>query len=87
MTKKSHAINVAVILGISAVLMLFIFILVAHHHNIPERIRQHRSALLPTGLSVAEWIKPAGQVRVLSGETQWEPVKAAVTAPPSGRDA
>ena len=49
MTKKSHAINVAIILGVSAVLMLFIFILVAHHHNIPERIRQHRSALPAKG--------------------------------------
>ena len=49
MTKKSYAMNVAIILGISMVLMLFIFILVAHHHNIPEQIRQHRSALPAKG--------------------------------------
>ena len=69
MTKKSHVINVAIILGISAVLMLFIFILVAHHHDIPDRIRQHRSALPATGSSVAERTEPAGQVDVASVET------------------
>ena len=49
MTKKSYAMNVAIILGISVVLMLFIFILVAHHHDVPDRIRQHRSALPAKG--------------------------------------
>ena len=44
MTKKSYAMNFAIILGISVVLMLFIFVLVAHHHDVPDRIRQHRSA-------------------------------------------
>ena len=49
MTKKSYAMNVAIILGISVVLMLFIFVLVAHHHDVPDRIRQHRSALPAKG--------------------------------------
>jgi hypothetical protein len=73
MKKKSYAMNVAIILGISAVLMLFIFVLVVHHHDIADRIRQHRSALLATGSSVAELIKPVGQVDVAAAETQREP--------------
>ena len=69
MTKKSHAMNFAIILGISVVLLLFIFVLVAHHHDILDRIRQHRSALPATGSSVAERTKPAGQVDVASVKT------------------
>ena len=49
MTKKRYAMNFAIILGISVVLMLFIFVLVAHHHDVPDRIRQHRSALPAKG--------------------------------------
>ena len=69
MTKKSYAMNVAIILGISVVLMLFIFVLVAHHHDVPDRIRQHRSTLPATGSSAAERTKTAGQVDVASVET------------------
>lgn len=86
MTKKSYAMNVSIILGISVVLMLFIFVLVAHHRDISDRVRQDRGALLGTGSSVAERIKPVGQVDVASAETQREPVKIAVAAPPPGRD-
>jgi cytochrome c5 len=88
MTEKRYAVNVSIILGISAsaVLMLFIFVLVAHHRDIPDRVRLDRSALLATGSSVAERIKPVGQVSVASAETQREPVKNAVAAPPPSRD-
>ena len=86
MTEKRYAMNVSIILGISVVLMLFIFVLVAHHHDIPSRVQQDRGALLGTGLSVAEQIKPVGQLSVAAGETQREPVKNAVAAPPPGRD-
>ena len=64
MTEKRYTMNVSIILGISVVLMLFIFILVAHHHDIPNRVQQDRGALLGTGSSVAERIKPVGQVSV-----------------------
>ncbi len=86
MTKKSYAINVSIILGIGVVLMLFIFLLVAHHRDTPDRIQQHRGALSGTGSSVAERIKPVGQVVVASAETQREPVNIAVAASPPGRD-
>ncbi len=86
MTKKRHATNVSIILGISVVLLLFIFVLVAHHRGISDRARLDRGALLATGSSVAERIKPFGQVSVASAETQREPVENAVVAPPPSRD-
>jgi cytochrome c5 len=86
MTKKHYAMNVSIILGISAVLMLFIFVLVAHHRGVSDRARQDRSALLTSGSSVAERIKPFGQVSVASAGTQGEVVKTAVAAPPPARD-
>jgi cytochrome c5 len=88
MTEKRYTVNVSIILGISAsaVLMLFFFVLVAHHRDIPDRVRQHRSALSSAGSSVAERIKPVGQVVVAAAETQREPVKIAVAASPPGRD-
>ena len=86
MTEKRYAMHVSIILGISGVLMLFIFVLVAHHRDIPDQVRQHRGALSGTGSSVAERIKPVGQVDVASADTQREPVKIAVAASPPGRD-
>ena len=86
MTKKSYAMHVSLILGISVVLMLFIFVLVAHHRGIPDRVQQQRGALMSTAISVTERIKPVGQVSILSAETRPEPVKIAVAAPPLVRD-
>ena len=86
MAKKSYAMHVSMILGASAVLLLFIFVLVSHHRGIPDRVRMDRSALLATASSVAERIKPVGQVSVASAETQREPVKNAVAAASPGRD-
>ena len=86
MTKKSYAMHVSMILGASAVLLLFFYILVAHHRDIPDRVRLDRGVLLSTASSVAERIKPVGQVSVASVETQREPVKTAAAAPAPARD-
>jgi cytochrome c5 len=86
MTEKSYVKNVLIILGIGVVLMLFIFVLVAHHRDIPDRVRQDSSGLLGASSNVAERIKPVGQVNVTSAESQREPVKIAVAAPPPSRD-
>ena len=86
MTEKSYATNVWMILGISVVLLLFIFLLVGHHHDISDRVRLDRGALLGTGSSVAERIKPDAQVNVASTETQRAPVKNAAAAPPPSRN-
>ena len=86
MTKKNYAMNVSIILGVSTVLLLFIFILVTHHRSNAERVRLDRSALLSTASSVAERIKPVGQASVQSAETRSEPAKTAVAAPSPVRD-
>ena len=86
MTEKRYAKNAAIILGIGAVLMFFFFALAAHHRDISEQVRQHRSAPLATGSSVAERIKPVAELSVASTQTQREPVTNAVAAPPPGRD-
>ena len=83
MTKKSYVVNVSLILGISAVLMLFIFVLVAHHRGTLSRVQQQRGALLATGSSAVERIKPAGHAA--SAKIQQEPVKVAVAASTPGR--
>ena len=86
MTKKSYAMKASIILAISVVLLLFFFVLVVHHRGVSDRVQLDRGALLATGSSVAERIKPVGQVEVASAETQREPVKNAVAAPPPSRD-
>ena len=86
MTEKRYAVNVSIILGVGVVLMLFIFLLVGHHRDIPDRVRLDRGVLLGSGSSVAERIKPVAQVNVASAETQQEPVKNAAAAPPRSRD-
>jgi len=71
--------SLSIILGISVVLMLFIFLLVGHHRNIPERVRLDRSELLGAGSS------PVGQISVPAADSQREPVKKAAGAPAPSR--
>jgi hypothetical protein len=71
--------KISIILGVSVVLMLFIFLLVGHHRDIPDRVRHDRSELLGAGSS------PVGQVGVPAAETQREPVKKAAAAPAPSR--
>jgi cytochrome c5 len=81
MAKKSYVMHVAMILGSSAALLVFIFILVSHHRDIPDRVRLDRGALLAGGSSVAERIKPVGEVAFAAAETRQAPAKSAVAAP------
>ena len=81
MAKKSYATHVAMILGTCAALFVFIFFLVGHHRDIPDRVRQNRNALLGAGSSVAERTKAIGQINVASTETQRQPVQVAAAAP------
>jgi hypothetical protein len=73
MAEKRYAKNVSIILGISVVLLLFVFVLVAHHRHVPDRIRQDSSALLDSGSSWTERIKPVGQDNAHSAGTEQKP--------------
>ena len=66
--------KISIILGVSVVLMLFIFLLVGHHRHVPDRVVVDRGALLGTGSSVAE-----------RAETWQEPAKKAAAAPTPSR--
>ncbi len=81
MAEKRFAKNVLIISVVSAVLTLFIYILVAHHRDTPNRVRQDRNALLGAGSGVAEQTKPVGQINVASTETLRAPVQVAAAAP------
>ena len=86
MSKKSYAMHVAMILGSSAALLVFIFILVAHHRHIPEKVRMDRGVLLAGGSSAAERIKPVGEIALAAAQTGQAPAKNAAAAPPRSRD-
>ncbi len=81
MADKRFAKNVLIILGIGGVLVLFSFVLTAHHRNTPDRVRQNRHTLLGAGSSVAERTKAVGQINVAPAETQRQPVHVATAAP------
>lgn len=86
MAKKSYAMNVAMILGSSAVLLAFIFVLVAHHREVPDRVRLDRGALLASA-SVAERIKPVGDIAVAGAQAGQAPAHSPAAAPaPAARD-
>jgi len=85
MTNKRYAIDVSIILWISVVLLLFIFILVAHHRNVSERVKQDRIARA-AAWSAAERTKPVAPVSAPSAGGQREPVKSAMAPPSPIRD-
>jgi cytochrome c5 len=81
MAKKSYAAHVTTILGTTIALMLFTFILVAHHRTMPDRVQHSRSTLLSHPGTAAERIKPVGEVAVASAEAQQPESVAAAGAP------
>lgn len=81
MAKKSYAPHVAMILGSSLALLVFIFILVAHHREIPDRVRLDRGVLLAGGSSVAERIKPVGEIAVAGAQAGQAPARGPAVAP------
>jgi cytochrome c5 len=78
--------HVAMILGSSAALLVFIFILVAHHRDIPEKVRMDRGVLLAGGSSVAERIKPVGEIAFAAAQTGQSPAQNAVATATPARD-
>ena len=86
MSKKSYAMHVAMILGSSAALLVFIFILVAHHRDVPEKVRMDRGVLLAGGSSVAERIKPVGEIAFAAAQPGQSPAQNAVATATPARD-
>jgi cytochrome c5 len=87
MANKSYAMHVVMILGSGLALLAFMFILVAHHREVPDRVRMDRSVLLAGGSSVAERIKPVGEIAVAGAQAKPAPAPSAAAAPaPAVRD-
>lgn len=86
MTEKRYALTVSIFLGASALLMLFSFILVAHHKDVPDRIQQLRSAAPATGSGAPLRIGSIGPVSVATPATAAAPIAATAVAAPSSRD-
>ena len=86
MAKKSYAMHVAMILGSSTALLVFMFLLVSHHRDIPEKVRMDRGTLLASGSSVAERIKPVGEIAFAEAQTGQPPAKNAVATATPARD-
>lgn len=80
MTEKRYAKNVSIILVISALAMVYMFSLVIHHRDVPAKVRQDRNALLGERSSVAERIRPVGQVHLEPAQAQGEPAKTTAEA-------
>ena len=80
MAEKSYVTHIALHLGVGAVLILGIFILVAHHRDVPERARIQQRELLSSGRGVAERIKPVARVEVAGVESAKQPQKAAAAS-------
>jgi cytochrome c5 len=90
MTEKRYAKHTAIILGSSLALMVFMFVLVSHHRQIPGNLPQYRIGLLSNGLSVADRIRPVGVNVIATAPAQppMEPVQAtAATAASTGTTA
>jgi len=86
MSKKSYVMHVAMILGTGAALLVFIFTLVAHHRDVPAKVRMDRGVLLAGGSSVTERIRPVGEVSVSAAQTPQAPAQVAVAASTPVRD-
>jgi cytochrome c5 len=87
MANKSYVTNVAMILGTTLALLVFMFILVSHHREVPDRVRLGRGTLLAGGSSVAERIRPVGEIAVAGQTAGQAPAKSPAAAPaPAVRD-
>ena len=75
MTQKSYVLHFSIIIGVTAALLAFIFILVSHHRTIPDRVQKDRSGLLATGSRAAELAKPVGEASVPAVQTKQAPAK------------
>jgi cytochrome c5 len=89
--KKSYTIHISIFGGLTVVLTVFIFWLVANHLDMPDLVREQRNVLLKSrpGSSVAERIKPVGQVDIAKAEPSQTSAPASDSVagrPPARRD-
>jgi len=85
--KKLLTINMRIMLGIVAVLMLTAAMLVLHHHNNPAEVETHRRNLIGSGMTTADRIAPVAKfVMAGSAKVSAEPAQASAVLQVKDRD-
>jgi len=85
--KTFLTVNMRIMLGIVAVLMLMAAILVLHHRDIPAEVETHRRNLIGSGMTTADRIAPVAKF-VMAGTAKGsaEPAQASAIVQVKDRD-
>lgn len=87
MMKKFLTVNLCIMWGILAALMLVAATLVLHHRDIPAEVETHRRNLIGTGMTTADRIAPVAKfVMAGSAKASTEPAQASVVVQVKDRD-
>lgn len=87
MMKKFFTVNLCIMWGILAALMLMAAMLVLHHRDIPAEVETHRRNLIGTGMTTADRIAPVAKfVMAGSAKASTEPAQASVVVQVKDRD-
>ena len=85
--KTFLTVNMRIMLGIVAALMLMAAILVLHHRDIPAEVETHRRNLIGSGLTTAERIAPVAKfVMAGAAKVTAEPAQASAVVQVKDRD-
>jgi len=85
--KTFLTVNMRIMLGIVAVLMLMAAILVLHHRDIPAEVETHRRNLIGSGMTTADRIAPVAKfVMAGSVKVSAEPAQASAIVQVKDRD-
>ncbi len=85
--KTFLTVNMRIMLGIVAALMLMAAILVLHHRDIPAEVETHRRNLIGSGLTTAERIAPVAKfVMAGAAKVSAEPAQASAVVQVKDRD-
>ena len=85
--KTFLTVNMRIMLGIVAAVMLMAAILVLHHRDIPAEVETHRRNLIGSGLTTAERIAPVAKfVMAGAAKVSAEPAQASAVVQVKDRD-
>ena len=85
--KTFLTVNMRIMLGIVAALMLLAATLVLHHRDIPAEVETHRRNLIGSGMTTAERIAPVAKfVMAGSAKVSAEPAQASAVVQVKDRD-
>ena len=87
MMKKFLTVNLCIMWGILAALLLMAAMLVVHHRDIPAEVETHRRNLIGSGMTTADRIAPVAKfVMAGSAKVAAEPAQASAVVQVKDRD-